>query len=500
MRTKTPTLLCAAIAVLGSITACDTPLDGELDAGIEVGPRLYGNTSYYWPGEPPMIPVCWENPAAASAERRGWVRDAIQSNWTRYARVNFVQWDTCTSDEAGLHINIQDARSSAPGGVLLDGVDDGMTLNLSYDSWGPDWCRQNEANREHCVRAVALHEFGHVLGFHHEEERPDYVEPPGLPAGHACEDQDWDNPNPHPLGAYDVDSVMSYCGQPFDDPASWKTTLSPGDIAAVQSAYGRRIAGSTVSTRGACMAAHADAPNGADVFMWDCDEAHDDQEWIRDGDHLMLAPNRCMETGGGVGSDGRLWSCDSFSMQDWAFENIQVRGWGGLCLDLQNGDTTPWTNIQMWDCDALGGANQEWTITDSGEIRFGGPGSDSCVTAYAGQVFIHSCDYPYYQQFDFLPGGEIRPRNQAGLCLDVQAWTTAEYLAGNGLPGNGDNVQTFSCWADQLNQKWNFTGRVHQSSSNLCLDRENNGTHNGTRVQSFTCNETSAQVWDYYFK
>jgi hypothetical protein len=62
---------------------------------------LYGNSAFYWPGAngagPVVIPVCWENPGAVAAERLGWVRSAIQSNYDRYTRVIFTEWDTCTS-------------------------------------------------------------------------------------------------------------------------------------------------------------------------------------------------------------------------------------------------------------------------------------------------------------------------------------------------------------------------------------------------------------------
>jgi len=494
--------LCLCIALAG----CEQPNLEAADGGVEVEALhqgLYGNEDYLWPGDPPMIPVCWENPSAASAQRRGWVRQTVEQNWARYARVNFTEWDTCSDGDPGVHIRIADDVSSAPGGYLLDGVTDGVTLNLLFDTQGPDGCRTDNAARQHCIRAVALHEFGHVLGFYHEEERDDYTMLPGSTFPSDCQEQDAANSDPQYYGAYDSASVMSYCGQPYEFPSTWKENLSAGDIAAVQRAYGRRIAGSLVSPRGDCVSNHADAPNGEHTFMYDCDEANDDQEWIRDGSHLKLAPNRCLESQWWTNQSGDptlLWNCGSYPTQDWSFENVEIRGWGGLCLDLHHGNTTPWTNIQMWQCGAAGGNNQKWSITESGQIKFGGLNSNSCVTAYAGMVFIHTCDYPVYQTFDFNSNGEIKLIANEAFCMDVQSLLDSSYLAGSGRPGNGMNVQMYTCLDNQLNQKWNFSGQIHHEQTGLCLDRLWGSANNNTPVQTWTCNSSNAQTWDYYFK
>ena len=213
-------------------------------AGI-VGPpeatALYGNTSYFWPGAPVMIAVCWENPTQADATARKWVQRAVERNWARHARVNFTGWGTCTPGAAGLHILHSTNSRTTPGGYpALDGVTNGMELPLSRP--------------QHEVRALALHEFGHALGFYHEEERPDYTPAAGAPA--ACAKQSWPNSDPQYYGAYDIDSVMSDCGQPASDPSTWRESLSAGDIAGVQTAYGRRIAGTLLSPRAYSLSAN----------------------------------------------------------------------------------------------------------------------------------------------------------------------------------------------------------------------------------------------------
>jgi len=99
------------------------------------------------------------------------------------------------------------------------------------------------ATNEHCIRALALHEFGHAIGFYHEEERPELT-------GDRCGNKsNYYNDKPLELGGYDLESVMSYKGQAAPKCAPslthpttyWKNQLGAGDIAALQAAYGRRI-------------------------------------------------------------------------------------------------------------------------------------------------------------------------------------------------------------------------------------------------------------------
>lgn len=104
---------------------------------------------------------------------------------------------------------------------------------------------------------MAIHEFGHSLGFQHEDERPDYQG--GATGSGDCAKQSWPNSNPQHYGAYDKDSVMSYC-----DP---NAALSPGDIASIQRSYGRRLTGSLVSPQGNCAASHYAVGSGDRVFL-----------------------------------------------------------------------------------------------------------------------------------------------------------------------------------------------------------------------------------------
>jgi hypothetical protein len=467
---------------------------------------LFANLDYYWPGNPVTIAVCWENPAEAPAQRREWVRDAIDSSWGRHARVNFTEWDTCNAGDPGVHIRI-DSYNAAPGGVTLDGVTNGVHLDLTYS--GNAACSGTLAALEHCIRAIAVHEFGHVLGFYHEEERYDYFPAPGAPP--ACAKQTWPNSSPQYYGAYDLQSVMSYCGQPAGDPSTWKEALSPGDVAAVQRAYGRRIPGALVSPAGNCVAAHATGPDFESAFLWDCDEYADDQEWrlADEQGHFTLSINtlfpvirRCLENSSNPASPQTfIRTCDAgLVTQRFKLESVAIRGWGGLCLDLQNGNTANLAPVQMWECGALGGINQRRALSATGEIRFGGPTGKCLTVPPTGTAYLYDCGIATWQAFDPTSSGELRLRNQAGRCLDVIAWTDSQYLAGSGLPQNGQRLQSFACTPAQLNQKWNLSGNVRHVSTDRCLARLADAESNGTLIQTAPCSAVPAQQFDYYFR
>ncbi|MFF5044147.1 endo-1,4-beta-xylanase [Streptomyces nigra] len=118
----------------------------------------------------------------------------------------------------------------------------------------------------------------------------------------------------------------------------------------------------------------------------------------------------------------------------------QIKGVAsGRCLDVPNASTSDGTQIQLYDCHS--NSNQQWAVTDSGEIRVYG-----------------------------------------NKCLDA---------AGT---GNGAAVQIYSCWGGD-NQKWrvNSDGSIVGVQSGRCLDAAGSG--NGARIQLYSCSGGSNQRW-----
>jgi hypothetical protein len=290
---------------------------------------------------------------------------------------------------------------------------------------------------------------------------------------------------------------MSYCDPDAD--------LTPNDIAGIQRSYGRRLTGSLVSPQGNCAASHYAVGSGDPVFLWDCDEAYDDQEWwdsVSSGDQRYLflwgwsKGSYCMAPVWPYnGAPVKLEKCHSDD--DWVFERVYIRGFGGLCLDLHNGDTTNGNKIQMWRCGALGGANQRWSISGDGHLRYGSLSSNKCARVYGGKLVIWDCQASWSSQKFSFNGQRIKWGSQ---CLDVHGPSDGQYLAGIGMPVNGMRIQTFSC-NSSLNQKWNLTGNIrYANNKSLCLARKNGADSNGAPLVVRYCQTgADAQTWDYYF-
>jgi alpha-galactosidase len=118
------------------------------------------------------------------------------------------------------------------------------------------------------------------------------------------------------------------------------------------------------------------------------------------------------------------------------------------CLDAYNGETTPGTKIEIWDCG--GGTNQAVTITAAGELRL--YGGTQCLDAYNNQtsngtkVQLYGCNGGANQKWSVNPNGTITG-TQSGLCLDV---TGGDQPAGN---VNGTALELWSCNGG-ANQQW----------------------------------------------
>jgi hypothetical protein len=495
------TLLLSLLAT----AACAADPEGGFEDLAEIEQGLNGGTNLRWPGNPVTIPVCWQNPTSDATflddgtlvteeMMRGWTRDVVEGQWARYARINFTRWGTCTPGEPGIHIEITRTGGSASGfGPSISGVASGMRLNLhQYD--GGAWCRANLAQFEKCLKRLPLHEFGHALGFGHQENRADYVQT-----------------NPHPdckkqnvgadqlLGAYDLASTMSYCGQPADQPWTFKTVLSPGDIASVQKAYGRRVSGQMVGTRGADMMSSNISPNP--TFLWDGDEAAGQKwtyNWARQAFEIQTnGLAGCLDAypSAAHGSNLVAFSCFYDSFQKFRLDDVQLRGWGGLCLETP-GSYANGTPVRMGTCNDDG--RQRWAIDTMKRIRL--IGTQSCLTwssTVGASLVMWGCGGSSAQNFDMLADGSLSFLGGTR-CVDVQGPSTAQYVTGVGLPRPGDRVQTYTCVADQQNQKWNIGGRVTHGSG-LCMDHQSSNG-NGNPVQLRSCNNSDAQRWDYYWK
>lgn len=498
-----------------------------IGATAELEQELVGITTGYWTGSPPMIPVCWINPndsAVAQLDGGGtvpestlrlWVREGIEGSWARFGRVNFTGWGTCPAwnpaTNNAIRLSIKNSGGSytcvgKPGCVASQ---QGGVWNIYYDSEPPPagspWCRSSTDNLRKCVRSMAIHEMGHALGFGHGEEQPNYAGATGPGGCTNLADLVW--PPWRTYGSYDYDSIMSTCAQGFADPLTDKQQLSRNDIAALQTAYGRRVAGQVVNAQARCLS-NNNVPNDKS-FIWDCDEAAG-QIWTRNWAEKSFK----------VATNGVTWALDSIPLVPWTrtdtsayvsnqehywpTANIKLRGYGGMCLELVNGSTANYTHVRATDCCDSGSCDtwQRWTIASDQTIRYGDHTSTKCLTMWTNNgdpAAILDCGGYANQKFAFATDGSIKMYHTQTKCLDVPAVTTSAYLAGWGGPVPAE-TGTWDCISHQINQKWNISGSIKKEGQNLCLDVLWAGIGNGSHVQVYSCNTTIAQQWDYYWK
>lgn len=176
-----------------------------------------------WTNLGKQVNVCWENEAEGSDHHRTIVRRAVAETWEAASALRFVGWGQCADSSRGIRIRIQDAGPHVIRlGSDLDGRSDGMVLNFTFSNWGTS-CR---ADPDECIYKIAVHEFGHAIGFAHEQNRPD--------APDWCVDERQGTNGDSLIGGWDLASVMNYCNPDWNG----NGVLSPTDKRAVQELYG----------------------------------------------------------------------------------------------------------------------------------------------------------------------------------------------------------------------------------------------------------------------
>lgn len=169
------------------------------------------------------IPVCWENPSVKYANEMDWVSDAVRRTWETASALKFTGWKACAAINNGIRIQIADAGPHVKSlGRGLDRMKNGMVLNFTFGNWG----QSCQSKKEDCIRAIAVHEFGHAIGFTHEQNRADAPGECRLLAQGTDPDA--------ALTPYDPASVMNYCNKKWNNDGF----LSTMDVEAVRILYG----------------------------------------------------------------------------------------------------------------------------------------------------------------------------------------------------------------------------------------------------------------------
>lgn len=189
-------------SLLMSILCCSTLVDNNMDVKCDTSleQAAYAIPQFKWMVDDLLI--CWENPDPKYEDDMAMAEYGINSSWGVNIPINLI-WSNECDDNSNVRITIQDVRPYADVGQLEEGPSH-ISLNFEMNNWGKG---HPDKTRDEKILYEANHEFGHTLGFLHEQDRPD------APETNKCEFTGEEGYTT--IGPYDPNSVMNYCANTF---------------------------------------------------------------------------------------------------------------------------------------------------------------------------------------------------------------------------------------------------------------------------------------------
>jgi Metallo-peptidase family M12 len=236
---RSKVLTCGFLCLMAGCSGAPDERTGERsdDLYIQVNSR-WNQTS---------LSVCWENLSSVTASAQTIVKNSLTATWQKATGIKFTGFGQCGAAGADVRVRSIDSRSSVHGtlGPSIRNVPNSVDINTEFVKWGdrcscspegrareaallkahPTWTRdspefikqcQAEFAPDACIYSVTAHEFGHVLGFQHEQDRTDDTCP--------AEDSVTDHTNDAYYGAPDANSIMSYCAPSWNNDGKLSST------------------------------------------------------------------------------------------------------------------------------------------------------------------------------------------------------------------------------------------------------------------------------------
>jgi hypothetical protein len=198
----------------------------------------------------------------------------------------------------------------------------------------------------------------------------------------------------------------------------------------------------SLSTLGRCLDIENNGTaNGAKLELWDCNGVGG-QKWVRQADGSLRNPQsgRCLDSPSGATGNGtrlQIYDCNGSAAQKFSVNaGSPVAGPGSKCVDVAADDTgVNGTAVQLWDCQTWA-VDQHWYHASDTSLRTLGRCLDieNNGTANGAEVELWDCNgvggQKWVQQAD---GSLLNP--QSGRCLDSPSGATA----------NGTRLQIYDC-------------------------------------------------------
>ena len=106
--------------------------------------------------------------------------------------------------------------------------------------------------------------------------------------------------------------------------------------------------------------------DGSPVDLWDCQSNAADQHWTHNADDSLSTLGRCLDINGdgtAAGTQVELWDCNGVGGQVWTQQGdgSLLNPQSGRCLDSPSGATANGTRLQIWDCN--GSSAQKFALS-----------------------------------------------------------------------------------------------------------------------------------------
>jgi hypothetical protein len=272
---------------------------------------------------------------------------AVAETWAGVGVLNLVPQDDCTSGVGVVHYE-QDTPTGGFAGIGRSGA---LSIGIQMDAkfLGAKYAWGNGTYHTF----VAAHEFGHFLGFRHEQDRSDST----------CHvSQDFSGTGIL-LTDYDPNSLMNYCDRQL-------TQLTDLDRQGFKRAYSFLGGGGTCQdTNNYCSywASIGECSRNPGYMLPNCCAS------CSAGVRLVAPSGKCMDVTNAGTSDGtniQLYTCNGTGAQSFRIDALAggaariVNVATGKCIDVSGAGTADGTNIQLYTCNDSGA--QSFSLQDAG--------------------------------------------------------------------------------------------------------------------------------------